>query len=61
MHQQPYRIPHAWRDQIKKEIQAMLDAGIIVPSDSPWTSPIVLVKKKDGSIRLCVKPLTIEK
>lgn len=32
----------------------MLDAGIVVPSDSPWTSPIVPVKKKDGSIRLCI-------
>ena len=32
----------------------MLKAGIIVPSKSPWTSPIVPVKKKDGSLQLCV-------
>ena len=32
----------------------MLEAGIIVPSSSPWTSPLVPVRKKDGSLRLCV-------
>lgn len=53
VYQQPYRIPHAWKDQVRKEIRTMLDTGIIVPSD-PWTSPIVPVKKKDGNIRLCV-------
>ena len=54
VYQQPYRIPHAWKDQVRTEIQTMLNAGIIVPSDSPWTSPIVPIKKKNGSIRLCV-------
>ena len=32
----------------------MLESGIIVPSSSPWTSPLVPVRKKDGSLRLCV-------
>ena len=50
----PYRPPHAYRDAVKKELQEMLSSGIIEPSTSEWSAPIVLVKKKDGSMRLCV-------
>ena len=50
----PYRIPTAWQNQVRKEIQTMLDSGVIEPSTSPWTSPIIPVKKKDGSLRLCI-------
>ena len=50
----PYRLPHAYHEAVKKELQEMLSSGIIEPSSSEWSAPIVLVKKKDGSIRLCV-------
>ena len=50
----PYRIPQAYRDTVKQEIQEMLQAGIIEPSNSEWEALLVLVKKKDGSLRLCV-------
>ncbi|XP_071051474.1 uncharacterized protein [Onthophagus taurus] len=39
---------------IDEELQNMLDLGVVEPSDSPWSSPILLVKKKDGSFRFCV-------
>ena len=51
--QRPYRIPLAKREAAEKEIQDMLNRGIIEPSNSPWCSPIVMVTKKDGSIRFC--------
>lgn len=52
--QHPYRIPAAWREEVRKEIDLMLQLGVIEPSDFPWASPIVTVRKKDGSLRLCV-------
>ena len=47
----PYRIPHAWDKEISDQVQQMLDNGIIRPSSSPWNAPVILVKKKDDSMR----------
>ena len=51
VNKKPHRIPHAWNDEVDKQIKEMLDNGIIRPSSSPWNSPIILVKKKDNSTR----------
>ena len=50
----PYRLPQAYRKAVKDELDEMLDNGIIEPSRSEWSFPIVLVPKKDGSLRMCV-------
>ena len=50
----PRRIPLAKMAETKKEINDMLERGVIETSDSPWSSPIVLVNKKDGTIRFCI-------
>ena len=50
----PYRYPHFQKAEIEKQIAAMLVANLIQPSHSPFSSPILLVKKKDGSWRCCV-------
>ena len=42
------------RGEIHKMVGDMLEAGVVQESSSPWASPIVLVKKKDGSQRFCV-------
>lgn len=49
----PYRVPHSQQSRLNKEITEMLDQGIISPSTSPWSSPMILVRKKDGSYRPC--------
>ena len=50
----PYRLPHAYRDTVKTELEQMELDGIIERSSSEWAFPIVLVKKKDGTLRICV-------
>jgi len=52
--QVPRRIPFHMRDEVNKIIEDMKEQGIIEESQSPWISPAVLVKKKDGTIRFCV-------
>ena len=50
----PYRLAHHSQEVLREEIRTLLDQGIIRPSKSPWAAPIVLVKKKDGTQRMCV-------
>jgi hypothetical protein len=50
----PYRVSQAEREIINKQVDALLKAGIVRHSKSPWSSPVILVKKKNGSHRLCI-------
>ncbi|CAC5390252.1 unnamed protein product [Mytilus coruscus] len=50
----PRWTPVAMREEIDKHIDNILERGVIEPSEGPWSSGIVLVKKKDGSTRFCV-------
>ena len=50
----PYTLPYTMRENLTREIQDMISLGIIRESNSPFRSPIVIVKKKDGSDRICV-------
>ena len=52
--QSPRRVPYHQKDEMDKNLKSMLDDGVVQPSSSPWASPVVLVKKKDGSTRFCV-------
>ena len=50
----PYPLLYAKRGEIRKELKNMMDTGIVKESSSPYASPLVVVKKKDGSNRMCV-------
>lgn len=50
----PYRLAPAWREQLREEIRTLLEADILKPSHSPWSSPMVPIRKPDGSVRLCI-------
>lgn len=52
--QRHYPLSPALQKQVNTELDNMLADGIIEPSNSPWSSPIILVKKSDGNYRFCV-------
>ena len=50
----PYRMAPVELKELKKQLQELLDQGFIRPSVSPWGAPVLFVKKKDGTMRLCI-------
>ncbi|KAL0560668.1 hypothetical protein IC582_001078 [Cucumis melo] len=50
----PYRMAPAELKELKVQLQELLDKGFIRPSVSPWGAPVLFVKKKNGSMRLCI-------
>ncbi|XP_048607727.1 uncharacterized protein LOC111211085 isoform X2 [Brassica napus] len=50
----PYRLAPTEMAELKKQLEELSDKGFIRPSTSPWGAPVLFVKKKDGSFRLCI-------
>ena len=50
----PYRYPHHHKMEIERLIPDLLKCGVITKIRSPYAAPVVLVRKKDGSCRLCI-------
>lgn len=57
----PYRYPHYQKTEIEKLVDDMLKSGVIRPNISPYSSHIILVKKKDGGWQFCVYYLALNK
>ena len=51
---QPYRLPHAYLEVVRRELEEMEAHSIIQTSNSEWAAPIVLVRKKDETLHVCV-------
>ncbi|GJT47617.1 putative reverse transcriptase domain-containing protein [Tanacetum coccineum] len=50
----PYRLAPSEMKEFPKQLQEISDKGFIRPSSSPWGAPVLFVKKKDGSFRMCI-------
>ena len=51
---EPYRMAPLELKELKVQMEELLNKGFVRPSTSPWGAPILFVKKKDGSLRLCI-------
>ncbi|GJW64364.1 putative reverse transcriptase domain-containing protein [Tanacetum coccineum] len=50
----PYRLAPSEMQELSNQLQELVDRGFIRPSTSPWGAPVLFVKKKDGSFRMCI-------
>ncbi|GJW25741.1 putative reverse transcriptase domain-containing protein [Tanacetum coccineum] len=50
----PYRLAPSEMQELSNQLQELADRGFIRPSTSPWGAPVLFVKKKDGSFRMCI-------
>ena len=50
----PYRMAPTELKELKVQLQELLDMGFIRPSYSPWGAPVLFVKKKEGTLRMCI-------
>ncbi|GJZ06090.1 putative reverse transcriptase domain-containing protein [Tanacetum coccineum] len=50
----PYQLVPAEKQELSTQLQVLSDRGFIRPSSSPWGAPVLFVKKKDGSFRMCI-------
>ncbi|GKG22419.1 hypothetical protein Tco_0387722, partial [Tanacetum coccineum] len=50
----PYRLAPSEMKELSVQLQELLKKGFILPSSSPWGAPMLFVKKKDGSFRMCI-------
>ncbi|GKF75416.1 hypothetical protein Tco_0224860, partial [Tanacetum coccineum] len=50
----PYRLAPSEMNELSEQLQELSNKGFIRPSSSPWGAPVLFVKKKDGSFRMCI-------
>ena len=50
----PYRLSFVEQEELKKQLKQLLDSKLIRPSSSPFGSPVLFVKKKENTLRMCI-------
>ena len=61
MSRAPYRMAPTKLKKLKVQLQELLDKGFVRPNVSPWGAPVLFVKKKDGTLRMCIDYQKINK
>ena len=61
MSRAPYRMASAELKELKVHLQELLNKGFLQPSVSPWGAPVLFMKKKDGTLRMCIDYRKINK
>ena len=61
MSRAPYRVAPAKLKELKVQLQELLDKGFVRPNVSPWDTPVLFVKKKYGTLRMCIDYRQINK
>ncbi|MCO5574478.1 hypothetical protein L7F22_028263 [Adiantum nelumboides] len=57
----PYRVSHAQQEEIMRQVNELVEKGMVRPSSSPFCSPVLLVHKKDGTYCMCVNYRALNK
>ena len=50
----PYRVKILELNELKSQLKELIDKNYIIPSVSPWVASVIFVKKKDGTLHLCI-------
>jgi hypothetical protein len=61
VYKRTYRVPYASQGELDRQLDVMIEQGIIKEANSPWAAPLLLIDKKDGTKRLVIDSRRLNK